>query len=120
MLKNYLRMALKVLLKHKLFTFISLFGISMTLLILIVITSLIDHTFGAIPPETNIDRTLSVTMARLETESGGTWAGPLMSYYFFDKYVKCLETPEIISVSSFHIPITTYKENQHRSSLVDR
>jgi putative ABC transport system permease protein len=109
MLKNYFKMAFKVLLKHKLFTFISLFGISMTLLILIVITSLIDHTFGTMPPETNLDRTLSVTMARLKTEKGGTWTGPLMSYYFFDKYVDCLETPELISVSSFHIPITTYK-----------
>ena len=108
MLKNYFKMALKVLLKHKLFTFISLFGISITLLILIVITSLIDHTFGTMPPETNLDRTLSVTMARLETEKGGTWSGPTMSYYFFDKYVKCLETPEMISISSFHIPITTY------------
>ena len=57
MLKNYLKIALKVLVRHKLFTFISLFGISFTLLILILITSLIDHTFGPEPPETKLDRT---------------------------------------------------------------
>jgi len=112
MLKNYFKIALKVLLRHKLFTFISLFGISFTLLILILITSLIDHTFGPEPPETKLDRTLSVTMARLETINYGTASGPMMSYYFFNKYVKSLKTPEKISVSTFHNPTVSYVGNK--------
>jgi putative ABC transport system permease protein len=53
MFLNYLKIALKVMTRHKLFTFISLFGISFTLLILVLITSAIDHTFGPYYPEKN-------------------------------------------------------------------
>ena len=43
MLKNYMKMALKVLLRRKLFTCISLFTISFTLMVLMVAASLFDH-----------------------------------------------------------------------------
>ena len=112
MFKNYVKIALKVLLRRKFFTFISLFGISFTLLILVVITSTVDHCFGKMPPEKKLDRTLSITMARAETESGGSWMGPMLSYWFFNKYVKSLKTPEKVSISSFHHPIVTYKGNR--------
>jgi len=112
MLRNYVKIAIKVLLRHKLFTFISLFGISFTLLILLVITSLIDHSFGTMPPEKKLDRTLSVTYAFLHSTKGGMSYGPLLSYWFHDKYVKSLKTPEYISISSFHSPIITYKGNK--------
>ena len=112
MLKNYLITALKVLRRHKLFTFISLFGISFTLLILIIVTSFIEHTLGPVAPEKKLDRTLSVTMARLETKDGGTWNGPILSPWFFEKYVKSLKTPELISLSSFHRPAIVYKEKK--------
>ena len=59
MLKNYLKMAIKVLLRRKFFTFISLFGISFTLLVLTVVVALFDHAFGPFPPEVNQDRTLT-------------------------------------------------------------
>ncbi|UCE66679.1 MAG: ABC transporter permease [Candidatus Zixiibacteriota bacterium] len=112
MLKNYVKIAIKVLLRHKLFTFISLFGISFTLLILVVITSLIDHSFGTMAPEKKLDRTLSVTMAKLESTKGGLWTGPMLSYWFHNKYVKSLQTPEYVSISSFHSPIITYNGNE--------
>ena len=95
--------------RHKLFTFISLFGISFTLLILVIITSAIDHTFGPYYPEKKLDRTLSVTMGLLESNDSGTSAGPLFSPWFFKKYVKSMKTPAIISLSSFHNPIQVYK-----------
>ena len=46
MLNHYLVLAVKVLLRRKFFTFISLFGISFTLLVLTVVTALFDHAFG--------------------------------------------------------------------------
>ncbi len=113
MLKNYIKIAFKVLLRHKLFTFISLFGISFTLLILIIITSLADHTFGKMEPETRLDRTLSATFFTIShTEKRGISSGPIMSYYFFNKYAKTLETPELVSISSFHKRVEIYKENK--------
>ena len=101
MFLNYLKIALKVMTRHKLFTFISLFGISFTLLILVLITSVLDHTFGPYYPEKKLDRTLSVTMGKLISESNGTSSGPMFSPWFFNKYVKSMKTPETISLSSF-------------------
>ena len=49
MLRNYMKMALKVLLRRKLFTCISLFTISFTLMVLMVAASLFDHLFGSFP-----------------------------------------------------------------------
>jgi len=85
MFKNYIKIAWKVLLRHKLFTFISLFGISFTLLILVVITSFVDHTIGSEAPESKQSRILSITYFRLSTPDGGSWNGPVVSYYFLDK-----------------------------------
>ena len=112
MFKNYLKIAWKVLLRHKLFTFISLFGISFTLLILVVITSFIDHTVGRETPETRQNRILSVTYFRLTTPKGGNLVGPLVSYYFLDKYVRSLEIPERVTIGSFHKNIITYKDQK--------
>jgi len=42
MLKNYLKIAFKVFLRRKFFTFISLFGISLTLIVLVVAVALFD------------------------------------------------------------------------------
>ena len=112
MFKNYIKIAYKVLLRHKLFTFISLFGISFTLLILVVITSFIDHSVGREAPEKKQNRILSVTYFKLTRPSGGITQGPLVSYYFLDKYVKSLQTPEKISISNFHKNIITYKDNK--------
>ncbi len=112
MLKNYLKTALKVLWRHKLFTFISLFGISFTLLILVVAASFVDHAFGPVSPEKKLDRTLSVTTAVFKSKSGGTANGPVLSYYFLNKYVKSLQTPEKISISSFHNPVVEYRDKR--------
>ncbi len=48
MLKKYIKLALKVLLRHKFFTFVSLFGISFTLMILLVMTAFLDHIPAAL------------------------------------------------------------------------
>lgn len=56
MIKNYLTLALKVLRRKPLYTFISLFGISFTLMILMLITSMGDAMFGANKPISDMDR----------------------------------------------------------------
>ena len=63
MLKNYLKIALKVLLRRKLFTAISLFGIVFTLTALISTATIVDHVFGAHPPEVKSNRTLGLFTA---------------------------------------------------------
>jgi len=46
MLTNYLKIALKVLRRRKFFTFISLFGITLTLAVLMVGAAILDNAFA--------------------------------------------------------------------------
>jgi putative ABC transport system permease protein len=50
MIKSYLKLAWKVLLRRKFFTFISLFGIAFTLVVLLLVTALLDHVAGPYAP----------------------------------------------------------------------
>ena len=65
MLRNYLKVALKVLRRRPLFTLVSLFGIAFTLTVLTVATALLDNVFGGFPPETKLDRTVGIFYAEL-------------------------------------------------------
>ncbi|MEM7375094.1 MAG: ABC transporter permease [Bacteroidota bacterium] len=56
MLENYLKIAFKVLARKKFYSFISLFGISFTLMILMVIASFLDNELGSHSPMSNQDR----------------------------------------------------------------
>jgi len=78
----------------------------------VLITSVLDHTFGAHYPEKKLGRILSVTMGLVKSKKGGISSGPLFSPYFFKKYVKTLKTPEKISMSSFHNSIQIYKDKK--------
>ncbi|AMM50658.1 hypothetical protein TH61_04980 [Rufibacter sp. DG15C] len=111
MLKNYIKIAWKVLQRRKFFTFISLFGISFTLMVLMVVTSLFDHVFGPQMPERNTDKLLFVNMMREQGEQGFSSSGP-PSYYFLDRYVKKLQTPEKVSINSVFITVNSYVNNQ--------
>ena len=112
MLKNYFKIALKVLMRRKFFTCISLFGISFTLLILNTAVSFIDYTIGMAPPEKKLNRTLNVMHIALHSPGGGNMQGPLLSYYCMDKYVKSLKTPERVSLISVFRNVITYKDNK--------
>ena len=56
MLKNYFTLAIKVLGRRKFFTFISLFGISFTLMILMLVAAFWETEFGTNPPLSNKDK----------------------------------------------------------------
>lgn len=108
MFKNYLKITLAVMQRRKFFTFISLFGICMTLSILIVLTAFYEHMFSGKYPEVNRNRTLFSTMIEeIDTTGGGTRRGP-MSIFFINNYIKTLKTPEKVSFSSSPNTINTY------------
>lgn len=70
MFKNYLILSLKVLKRKPFYTFISLFGISFTLMILMLLTSLFDATLGSNRPLTHRDRlVLAPMIERTRTET---------------------------------------------------
>lgn len=67
MLKNYLKLAIKVLGRRKFYTFVSLFGISFTLMVLMVIMSFLDNLLGANKPMTELDRMVFVDRLEMKT-----------------------------------------------------
>ena len=100
MLKNYIKMALKVLLRRKVFTCISLITISFTLMVMMVATALFDHVFGSFPPETRADRTLILdSITGRHTEHQGSSTRP-PSYAFLERYVSPLTHAEKVSISN--------------------
>lgn len=108
MLVNYLKMTIAVMKRRKFYTFISLFGISFTLMVLIVLAAFYDHLFGANYPETHQDRTLCIQMVQQKNSiKGWTNTGP-MSFSFAQKYVKTLKTPERVAIASTPNTINTY------------
>lgn len=98
MLRNYLLLAWKVLLRRKFFTFISLVGISLTLATLLVVTAFID--FHAHPPKpyTKQARMLFVKTVLGENKDFTTINEP--HYGFHDKYVRPLQGIEQFSIQT--------------------
>jgi putative ABC transport system permease protein len=86
MIKNYLKIALKVLSRRKFFTFISLFGIGVTLMVLLVATALLDYVFAARTPEVHGDRMLGVYKLTMRGKDDIETSQP--GYGFLDRYVK--------------------------------
>ncbi|HEY8783397.1 MAG TPA: FtsX-like permease family protein [Mucilaginibacter sp.] len=110
MLKNYFKIAIAVLRRRKFFTFISLFGISFTLTILLVLTAFIDKVVGDNYPDRKRDRSLYVNGLE-ETGKDGMSNGPL-SFYFLSHYTSTLKTPVKVAISSSIDYANTYVNNK--------
>jgi putative ABC transport system permease protein len=96
MLTNYFKVALKVLGRRKFFTFISLFGITLTLVVLTVAAALLDNTFAPQQPESRFDRVLGTYVIGIYGETWGTTTSP--GYRFLDKYARGLSKAELTSI----------------------
>lgn len=99
MIRNYLKVALKVLARRKFFTFISLFGISVTLLVLLVAAAIFDHMLAPQAPETRSDRTLGVYNLVMEGPQNVQSSEP--GYAFLERYVRPLSALPGVEALSF-------------------
>lgn len=109
MFKNYIKIAIKVLLRRKFFTFVSLFGISITLLFVTILVARIDLTISPKAPENNLDKVLILDRIFVFKEDKREILKP--SYYFLEKYVRKLESPQKISFFSNHT-IKSFSKNK--------
>ncbi len=98
MLKSHLKLAFKVLGRRPFFTFLSLVGITLTLLVLTVVAAVFDHAFARHAPEVRQDRTLLVFFLELRGEraSSSGWPG----YLFLDRHARGLPGVERFSAST--------------------
>jgi len=110
MIRNYFKLALKILLRRKFFTFVSLFGTGFTLLVLLLVAAILDSAMAPGVPETKLDRTLhvgNVRMAGPRNESSSS-AGFLL----LDQYLRDIEGVETFAICSGAEPAAAFKDGK--------
>lgn len=110
MLINYIKIALKVLRRRKFFTFISLFGISFTLVVLMVATAVLDNAFAPRQPESKFDRVLGVYRVGMHGPNFNTTGNA--GYRFLKEYVLGLPGAEAVSIFTSQSPLAMYHEGR--------
>jgi putative ABC transport system permease protein len=118
MLRHYLTMTIAVLKRRPFYTAISLFGISFTLLVLMVVTAMADHTLAPMAPESRQDRMLGVHSARMFGPESA-WSSDA-GYLLFDKYARTLPGVEELTIFSSFQTVTTYLGDQRITSNLKR
>lgn len=112
MLENYLKITWKVLRRNKFFTFVSLFGITFTIGISLVLTTFYDNMLGAGYPEVHRARTLYLSRVSMHNADYSSNSMNPVGLYFIETYIKQRETPEMISFASMGDRITTFVGNK--------
>jgi len=101
MLASYIRIAVRSLLRRKYFTAISLFGIALTLGVLLLAVALLDHMQAPLPPETRLGRTLHVShvvMSGKVQGGGATYRSGSASYGLLDRTGRGIPGVETMSI----------------------
>jgi putative ABC transport system permease protein len=106
MLINYFKIAIAVLKRRKFFTFISLFGISFTLMMLIVMTAFIDKVVNDNYPDKKRDRLLYINT--LEESGPQAMNSGMLSYYYLTHYAGSLKMPVKMAIASNYTGTNTY------------
>lgn len=115
MLKNYFKIAMAVLRRRKFFTFISLFGISLTLTVLLVVTAFFDKVLSPGYPDFNRSRSLHISKAAIKNTKEGWYNGSSASFHLLMNYVSKMKTPEKVSIYTFSNSTNAYVGNKKLS-----
>jgi len=118
MLRNYIKMALKVLRRRPFFTFISLFAIGFTLTVLTISAALIDHTLAPMPPETRLDRTLGIYQLSAKGERIELNTQP--GYKLLDRCIRGLPGAEVVTIFSQARSVNSYLDGKKIESHMKR
>lgn len=100
MLKNYIKIAFAVFRRRKFFTFISLFGISFTLMILMIVAAFLNNVINPVYPIVDRSKTLFVNQMKLTNEKNTRTTNAPVAFHFLDQYVKNLKTPALVGIIS--------------------
>ena len=98
MLRNYIKIAWKVLRRNPFFTFVSLFGISLTIGIVLILATLFEQLVGKHYPENPAGHTLMVANVNLNDGKGSNYAGSL-GFHLIHDYILNLKSPKRVAYS---------------------
>ena len=118
MLQNHLSLAWRVLWRRPFFTATSLFGISFTLVVLMVAVALLDHTFAPMAPEVRQDRTLGIFRARF-IGPHAQW-NSAAGYRLLDRYARDLPGVERLGIVSVPAEVHSYTGGRRVESFLRR
>jgi putative ABC transport system permease protein len=118
MLKHYLSLSLKVFARRKFFTFVSLFGISFTLIVLTLVSALIDHAVAPFPPEVHQDRTLGIYFAM--ESSGHFRKNGGAGFKLLDGYMRGIPGVERMSIVTYPNGVFSYLNGARIKSYLKR
>ena len=106
MLRNYLLLAWRVLLRRAFFTAVSLFGIAFTIAMLVLVAAMFDHVLVAGAPDVNQDRTLGLYFVEMEGETMAR--NGFAGYKLVDTYARGLPGVERVALASTPARLTSY------------
>lgn len=114
MFSSYLKITLRVLARRKFFTFVSLFGISITLAVLLLVAAQIDHSLVPRTPEGSFDRVL--TLRRVHVWGEKTDISSSAGYRLIDRYCRGMEHVQAVAVKEMGETVTSFVGGQKISS----
>jgi len=110
MLRNYLKMAWKVLARRKFFTFVSLLGIGFTLMSMLVVVALADHFLAPSYPEGQLDRMLVLDRMGMFGDRSTWQSSP--GFKFIDRYARDLPGVERMSIATSTRDAVSFKNGR--------
>lgn len=117
-MKSYVKLAFKVLGRRKFFTFISLFGITVTLVVLVVVSAILDNVFEPRQPESRFDRVLRTDRVQKKGPHDTETTNP--GYGFVHDHILNMPGIEAASAYSQVESIAIYRKNGRSDSKLKR
>jgi len=117
-LPGALKIAFRSITRRKFFTFVSLFGITFTLLVLLVAAAFLDHSVGPHAPESSGRRTLYLTNTRMAGEHSIRTSDA--GYGFLDQEVRGLPGAERVSLFTMPENAVSYVDGRKIKSRLKR
>jgi len=109
MLHSYLLIAWKVLLRRKFFAFVNVFGVALTLTLIMVVSAIADsYLFPNGPEKTSSNFLVAERITLTNEERSSTQAGSLR-YQFIKDNILRLKTPEMMSLNNGRAMTAIYK-----------
>lgn len=118
MIKNYIKLALKIMLRKKYYTALTLVGISFTIMIITVFASFVDQIIGANAPESNRRRTLLLDKVSSFKNGKSTDAKPSVHFLQNLRKLESAETVSILKMNGF-VSFLNGKSAGHVLQLTD-
>lgn len=120
MFKNYLMTAYKVYTRRKLFTAINLLCITLTLMVLLVVTALLQNALYPTGVEGKSDRFLQVTTIAASGRRGEMNSTSPLGYKIIEKYLKPMKSAQLVAAVTGPQTVSVYQGDRVTELMLRR